>query len=254
MTPSAPPTGGAGLYAPFGVQTFVPESWLTGWTLCFGDDYDDAAYPNITAVLAGPCRGSLLLLACRATGVQYLTVLACAPRGDVLFDTGDSNTPHDANGVGWYFSDNLSMGFAPEGERIDRNTCDEGVEAYYANRTGLQQDRMCWHTGAGNGAAPGELAPGWSCGAQTYLQDDPGAYQRLIYMNDATQLYSPSTTMSGSVSASTTVSASSSASMSSSATSTASLSVGASPSITPSPTGTTTLTGTMTPTSTSSAP
>jgi len=41
----------------------------------------------------------------------------------VLFDTRESDIPHDANGVGWYYGDNESWGFAKQGDAITRSSC-----------------------------------------------------------------------------------------------------------------------------------
>ena len=64
------------------------------------------------------------MFACRKTNTTTLVVAANAPRQDVLYLTGPGNTPHNANGVGWYFDPSSSFGFAPEGDPIDRTPCD----------------------------------------------------------------------------------------------------------------------------------
>ena len=33
----------------------------------------------------------------------------------MFFNTGNGNTPHNANGVGWYYSPNFSWGYAAQG-------------------------------------------------------------------------------------------------------------------------------------------
>ncbi|MFN8641788.1 MAG: hypothetical protein U0802_09080 [Candidatus Binatia bacterium] len=123
----------------YGVQTNVPESSLSGWSLCYSDTYANSG-TSLATILAA-CDGPNLLLACRPVGSPDLSVLAHAPRPDVIFDTGASNTPHDANGVGWYYNDNYSWGFAPQGEPISRSSCD----TYNVG----SDDRLCWRSEEG---------------------------------------------------------------------------------------------------------
>src|SRR5262249_9321568 len=131
------------------------------------------------------CSDALLLLAGGPTGSSTLTVLAAAPRADVLFDTGTSNTPHDANGSGWYFNDSWSWGFAKQGDPIDRNTCD------------VQGDpnpdlRLCLHTGIGF------LEDGYRAGAH-YTLGDAGApdFTRYIYQAPVPATQTTPTTPTG---------------------------------------------------------
>lgn len=81
----------------------MPLANVTGWgDPCFIDDAADATYPTLTSVL-GNCNlpaANYLMLACRRTGADVLSVLAWAPSTDVLFDTGGASVPHVANGVG----------------------------------------------------------------------------------------------------------------------------------------------------------
>ncbi len=153
------------LYTFSGVQTNVPESALTGWTLCYSDTYDNFS-TALSDILAG-CTQANLLMACRVTGSGTLQVLANAPRADVIFDTGTGNTPHDANGVGWYFNNSWSWGFAPQGDTIFRNSCDIG---------GPTDDdkRLCWHTGGGN------INGGYRCGTDQGLNSSNG-FERRVY-------------------------------------------------------------------------
>ena len=137
----------AARYDASGPQLDVPEVDLIGWEACYVGDINLAAP---LAVIMGACTGSELMLACRDAGSDSFSLLAHAPRADVLFDTGGNSTPHDANGTGWYYNDNWSWGFAPEGEPINLNSCDvEGAG---------NEDRLCWHTSAAN------LTPGYRCG------------------------------------------------------------------------------------------
>lgn len=86
---TAAPAGA--FYYPSGPQVNVDKSQLEGWQQCFSGTYGDG-----TSQLAGilsQCDKGLLLLAGGPTDSSTLTVLAAAPRADVLFDTGQSNTP-----------------------------------------------------------------------------------------------------------------------------------------------------------------
>jgi hypothetical protein len=142
-------------YFPFGPQLDVPEGDLAGWTQCHQDLYSNSA-ATIETILA-QCGGSNLLLACRPVGAPNFTLLAAAPRDDVVFDTGtDVTTSHTANGSEWYFNDSLSWGFAAQGQAVNKNGCD-------LNSADPQDTRLCWHMTAGN------IQSGWRCGADTQL-------------------------------------------------------------------------------------
>src|ERR1051325_11656640 len=109
----------------------------------------------------------------RPTGSSTLQVLANAPRTDVIFDTGSSNTPHDGNGVGWYYNDNWSWGFAPQGDVINRSSCDIVASSFDGYSGPDPTERLCWHTG-GN-----FINSGWRCGANDSLFSS--AFERLIF-------------------------------------------------------------------------
>jgi hypothetical protein len=158
------------LYYPSGPQTFVPKDQLDGWQLCFSDLY--GATESLDNVL-GPCNQDLLLLAGGPTDSPTFTVLAAAPRADVIFDTGESNTPHNANGTGWYFNANWSWGFAKEGDAINRDECDVVADQDPGPNPDL---RLCWHTLGGNGS----LSGGYRAGAAVDLNDSTD-YTRYVY-------------------------------------------------------------------------
>jgi hypothetical protein len=150
-------------YYPAGPRTEVPKSQLEGWQLCFSGLYNQTA--SLATVLAA-CDGSHLMLAAGPTGGSTLTVLAAAPRADVIFDTGTGNTPHDANGSGWYYNGSFSWGFAKQGDPIDRSPCD--------TQSTNPELRLCWHTSGG------QLTGGWRAGANTGLNSST-AFTRYIY-------------------------------------------------------------------------
>jgi len=151
-----------------GVQTNVPIASLTGWTLCYTDSY---GHTGPLANVLTACNQAHLLLACRPNGSSTLTVAAHAPRADVLFDTGTGNVPHNANGVGWYFNNSWSWGFALQGDEIQRNSCD--VEASPFSPGANPDKRLCWHT-SGN-----SITDGWRCGADVSLFSN--THERLVF-------------------------------------------------------------------------
>ncbi len=155
------------LYTFSGVQTNLPVQQLTGWTQCYLDTYANNATP-LTTILT-QCNKAKLLLACRVTGSQTLMAAAWAPRLDVTFDTGTGNVPHNANGVGWYYNNSWSWGFAQQGDAITRNSCDT---------TNTNADkRLCWHTGSGS------INTGWRCGATTGL-NFIATHERIVFHAD----------------------------------------------------------------------
>ena len=151
-----------------GVQQNIPESQLTGWTECFKDLYNN--YNTPMSQIVQQCDKAKLLLACRPVGQTVFTTLAMAPRADVLFECGSAtNCTQQSNGVGWYYSDSYSWGFAPGGEPVQRTSCD--------TQNTSSPDRLCWHSGGGliNG--------GWRCGNSTGLNDDPN-WERVVFEAD----------------------------------------------------------------------
>lgn len=87
-------------YFPVGPKANVPVDTVTGggWTECYHDTYN--IHMDAETVLAD-CPGDLLMLACRPTGSDTLSLLAQGPRSDVTFNTDDNEFEvHIANGVG----------------------------------------------------------------------------------------------------------------------------------------------------------
>jgi hypothetical protein len=152
-------------YYPSGPQTLVDKSQLDGWAPCFTDLYADGTH-SLSDILS-QCDGDPLMLAAGPTGSQTLTVLAAAPRADVIFDTGESNDPHNANGSGWYFNSSWSWGFAKQGDPISRDECDILLDPN-------SDLRLCWHTGSGL------LIGGYRAGATINLNGSTD-YARYIY-------------------------------------------------------------------------
>ena len=158
---------GGQTYTFSGVKNNLPVAALTGWTICYQDTYDASVTP--VATILQSCTGSSLLLACRPNNSQTLTVAAMAPRADVLFDTAQTQVPHNANGVGWYFNDSYSWGFAAENDSISRNTCDTDMTD--------PGNRLCWHTSAGH------IDGGYRCGATTGL-NNYATWDRIVFQSN----------------------------------------------------------------------
>jgi hypothetical protein len=161
------------LYTFAGVANNVPIANLTGWTQCYVGNYGASA--SLSTLLA-QCSKANLLLGCRTSGSSTLTVAAHAPRADVTFETGSSQTPHNGNGVGWYYTSSYSWGFAPQGSPINRNSCDIVDSQSYPGGGAADGDkRICWHTSSST------LASGWRCGKPDFLG---ATHERLIFHAD----------------------------------------------------------------------
>lgn len=159
-------------YFPSGPQTNVAISSLAGWQECFSSAYNA---PTPLADVLTACDGSFLLMAGSDAGSSTLTLLAAGARADVLFDTAHTNTPHDANGTGWYFANDWSWGFAPQGDAIFRDECDQLLGATH----------LCWQTNYAPdfpNNIPGGLNPGYRLGNVFDLWDvEGGNYTRHVY-------------------------------------------------------------------------
>lgn len=157
-----------------GIQRDVPEEEVLrrGFTRCWATPYNTGGYalPDVLA----ECDGEELMMACRRIGEPNLLLAAEGDAAEVLLDVGPgANASHEHNGVQWYFDPTRSWGFAPAGAPINRNSCDvEGSD---------RDQRMCWHMNV-PGAAPNEIAGGWNCGVDTFLQANSGAgWERVLF-------------------------------------------------------------------------
>lgn len=163
------------VYSPVGPQTNVSIATVIGggWSECYRAPYGQFG-PTVSSAVSG-CAGSLMMLAGGVTGSGMLSVLAWAPKLDVMFDTGTSNTPHNANGAGWYFNDSYSWGFAPLGAMINRNSCDTVASTSFGGVNATTPNRLCWHTNGGN------MSGGWRVGAVDFLNSEPSGYTKYIF-------------------------------------------------------------------------
>lgn len=154
-------------YLPVGPQENVELRTIEGggWRQCYVANYDDGIDLR---TIRNDCNGANVMYGCRREGSDTIQVLAQAPRDDVFFDTGHENDPHVANGVGWYYAEDYSMGFAPEGEEIRRDSCDTVDGAQH----------VCFHTEPGGGAI------GYRCGDDVNLQDGSRSHERIFWTAD----------------------------------------------------------------------
>ncbi len=160
------------LYYVPGVQQNVSPALLQGWTQCYSGTYSDNG-PDFGALLA-QCSKAKLLLACRPVNQQNFTLLAMAPRLDVLFDCAQQdNCTKQSNGVSWYFSTSYSWGFAPGNQSVHRFSCDYTDPG---NPLPFPELRMCWHTGGNS------INSGYRCGANDL--NGAGDWQRLVFHAD----------------------------------------------------------------------
>jgi len=159
-------------YLPVGPQTNVPVATVTdgGWIECYRDTYNIEM--DASTVLRS-CPGERLMLSCRTTASDTLTLLAQGDRSDVTFDTGDNgDVTHIANGVGWYFNTpgRDSWGFVRAGDSVGKFNCD-------TDTSGANDERLCWHLlpdGSG----------GYRCGATEDLNGSVD-FERIVYTSGA---------------------------------------------------------------------
>ncbi len=154
-----------------GVGTGLAISDLGSWSQCFLGLYNVPG-GTLTTDIPAACTKANILVACRQTGASTLTVAAMGPRADVFFVTGNTSSPgvtHSANGVGWYFDDNWSMGFAKAGDAVTLSQCDVAS-------TPNSDLRLCWHTLS-------TAVGGYRCGATTGLNSST-AWERIVFNAD----------------------------------------------------------------------
>lgn len=143
------------LYFPAGVQENVADSQMTGWTQCL---YEAYGVERTGADIKAMCPGSKLLVGCKHKNAPNWHIVAAGERSDVFFFTGTNvNSVHTANGVSWYYSEFHAFGFAPEGETVQKTTCDVSFAS-------AADKRLCWHTLSFEG--------GYRCGTTIDLDGD----------------------------------------------------------------------------------
>jgi hypothetical protein len=159
------------LYWASGVQSNIPEASLQGWQKCWTATYAQDGMPTVAQVL-NQCPKQKLLMACRQVGQPNWKLLAMGPRADVLFDCGQqTNCTKQSNGVGFYFNDSYSWGFAPGNEPVNRFSCD-----YNAGMQTVADQRLCWHTSGQN------MTTGYRCGDNSLNFDS--TWEKALYQAD----------------------------------------------------------------------
>lgn len=173
-------SGGAGPVLLAGVQENAALPF--GWTECWAEPFSGIDTP--VADIIAHCQGSLMALGCRPKGSDVFSLLAMAPRADVLFDTNPPTNPakvHQANGVGWYFNE-YGWGFAPAGDEVILGNCD--VVDVKGGAPGVDGAlRMCvkFHS-----SPEWATHPGFRCG-KLWEGAAPGfgvAYERVVLSAD----------------------------------------------------------------------
>jgi hypothetical protein len=149
-----------------GVRNDVPEADLSGWRLCHRSTYAETS--PLAPILAA-CDGPYVMYGCRRVGQPNFAVLAMGERDVVFRDTGNGNDLNVHNGVGWYFDESHSIGFARPDQIVARNSCDTASP--------MDAQRICWHT------SHGDLTGGFRCGSDLWL-NDARDWERVILTSD----------------------------------------------------------------------
>ena len=143
-----------------GVLTDLPMDFLdTGWTQHYDEPYaHKTKTANIDSV---PTTATYVFVGARGPDGKIL-VGAIGKRNQVLTVT-EKNTPHEHNGVWWYFTHKASFGFAPN-DKVKQNQADASGKD--------DVKRLSWHLDSDSG--------GYRAGANLELNktDD---YRKLIY-------------------------------------------------------------------------
>jgi len=139
--------GGPPLQTFIGPQTNLDISDLDGWTTCYSDTYGDSSgsLSNIQSV----CDGTHIMLACRQSGSDTITLAAHTVREDAFLNSRGIQS----NGSVWYYDEVDSWGFALGGDLVSLNSCDTGSTN--------PDMRLCFHTGGGL------ITTGYRCGSTT---------------------------------------------------------------------------------------
>jgi uncharacterized protein YjbI with pentapeptide repeats len=147
-----------------GIQSNIEMAQLDGWNLCYKALY--SANTENTGQIMNDCKSKFVMLACRKTGSNTLSLAAYGTYEKVFYDNNRSNTGVVDNDVQFYFSPQYSMGFAPKGVNLARNSCDTDRESF--------AQRLCWHTSGGGG---------WSCAGESNLNGSDN-YEKLIFKSE----------------------------------------------------------------------
>ena len=120
---------------PVGVQLSLPASFLDGWTQHFDEGYEHVTMHE--HLLGVPSSAKWIFVGARDPEGS-ITIGAFGARDRVLQET-PMNSPHEDNGVAWYFTPEISFGFAPAGCAVQQ------MEADILEDQG--DSRLSWHLG-----------------------------------------------------------------------------------------------------------
>ena len=149
-------------------MNFDPRSLSNVWSLCYTATYALPMNSSVTTSVLTNCNKTKLLLGCRPVCNTTLNVAAMGNRSDVLYNCSTtSSCVYTANGVGWYYSNFYSWGFARGGDPVNRYSCDvDSTNPSY---------RLCWHTHGSYG--------GYRCGSRLGLNSATD-WEKVIYHSD----------------------------------------------------------------------
>merc|ERR1712029_161219 len=168
-------------YYPYGPRQNVPMSTVLngGCQQCYSERYDKKYTVNQFQNIKEDrlCTGSFLMLGCRHRSSNTITLLAAAPKDDVLKITDTQygvGRGHVLNGSKWYrmvqaghltsnFNGKLGWGFADQYDPIRLAPCDYGE-----TRGGSK--RLCFHL----------ENSGYRCGSSIRLYND-NQWEKLIF-------------------------------------------------------------------------
>jgi hypothetical protein len=163
------------IYWKSGVVENVAPAELVGWSQCYSDTYNIDMQPFVSDILQ-KCNKPKLLLACGKVGNPVYQLVAMAPRADVLYECGQAkDCKKESNGVGWYYSDTFSWGFAPAGAAVYRNPQDLAFAETFPEL------RLSWSTFGGGGFRCGDNSQEPPVGS--WLINGVG-WERVVYHAD----------------------------------------------------------------------
>ncbi len=155
---SVPPYSQAGILHGLSVDGLTD----LGWQICHLDQYGEIL-PELEDLT--DCNGQHLMLACRQTDSDTLTVAAADFATVVTKEIPPSLSDHHVSaGVAWYYAPEFSWGFAPAGAEFVGNPCD-------ISEFDDAGDRLCWHTV--------DWIGGFRCGETQWLNES-SAWERVI--------------------------------------------------------------------------
>ena len=134
-------------YYPSGIQRNISEQTLidNGWTKFYEQTYGTTIGSIATSLIPS---GQYVILSGKAVGSSTIILAAAAPTSAVFTETV-INTPQLINGTYWYYTPNLSIGFAPTATINQTSADTEDVS---------NPLRLSWHTdNLGGGWRLGEI-------------------------------------------------------------------------------------------------